>query len=247
MIFPRPILALHQLELSSHCDLRCVYCPNAHLQRPKLFMSQAHFERALVLAKRFVDAGTQLELNLAGIGESTLHPDFPAMALRARAVLGPLPVLTLATNGLNIANDDERSTRILDALQAAGVRTFVSLHRPERAGIAVDKLRSRPSIAAGYPTLLAGVSADPSVNSDDWAGQVDWHRSHHSRMVCQFLNEGKAMVLADGRVTTCCLDASGAGVIGHVDDDLPGGVGLRSSWEQEPWSLCKTCQYVVPD
>ena len=45
----------------------------------------------------------------------------------------------------------------------------VKLHRPEKAGPAVEAYRK---IGA-----LDGVSADPSINAYDWAGQVEWFNS----------------------------------------------------------------------
>jgi hypothetical protein len=55
-----------------------------------------------------------------------------------------------------------------------------------------------------------------------------------------YLRDGAAVVMADGRVTTCCLDASGGGAIGHVDDQ-PGTLKTK------PWSLCGPCHMTVPD
>lgn len=212
-------------------------------------MTAEHFSMAVQLARRFYLEETQFELNLAGIGESTLHPLFPSFIRLARHEL-PAAKLVFATNGVDLAElhpvvqarKEGVSARqalmgqVMDALVWAKslgpVEVFVSLHRPERAGLAVDVLAN-----AG---VFGGVSADPSVNADDWAGQVKWKRTHQQRMQCQFLRDGKVMVLADGRVTTCCLDASGVGVIGHVEQPV-------EQWKpQKPFSLCKTCQYEVP-
>jgi len=108
----------------------------------------------------------------------------------------------------------------------------VSLHRPEKAGPAVEALKR-----AG---IFAGVSSDPSLAAIDWAGQVQWHTSHRPGMECGWVTTGRAFVMADGRVATCCLDGQGEdGVIGTLDDDL---TALRL----KPYSLCATCSYKIP-
>src|SRR3990167_4554438 len=92
---------IHQIEITSHCNLRCVYCPSPNLGRPKVHMDRPTFERSLAWAKALHDRSPgQPELNLAGIGESTLHPFFQEYIERARAVMGWDIEFVLATNGL---------------------------------------------------------------------------------------------------------------------------------------------------
>lgn len=221
--FPRRVRALHQIEISSRCSLACSYCPSRDIVKGKYKNRSAQdmprhiFFRTLEWVSQFVQEGTQHELNLAGIGESTLHPDFGEFVVFARRAVGPNVALTLATNGL-IA--DETLTRVF---KAHNVRVWVSLHKPERAKTAVELYRN-----AG---VLHGVSIDPSVNSNSWAGQVDWPDTG-ARLPCQWLRQGKAFVFSDGRISTCCLDASGCGVIGHVDDEIVTGVWTK------PYDLC---------
>lgn len=214
---------IHQVEMTSHCNLRCRYCPSPHLGRPKLHMSEAHFLRALHWAAHFQRQGTQGELNLAGIGESTMHPEFVRFVHLAREALGPQQVLLFATNGLLMTDDLAR------AIAPARPRVWVSLHRPEKAGPAVEALKR-----AG---LLVGVSGDPSLSAINWAGQVDWFVSAPKRE-CAWVKGGWAFVLADGRVSRCCLDATGEGVFAHVDDDL-------TKYGTAPYRLCRTCDQDV--
>lgn len=221
MDLPRRVMAIHQIELTSRCNLRCTYCPSPTLQRPKLDMTMAHFEAALRWVNLFVREGSQKELNLAGIGESTLHPDFIAMLKIARTVVGPDVRLVLATNGL-IATEE-----LARAFAETNTRVWVSLHRPEKAGLAVALYRRHG--------VLEGASSDPSVNGNDWAGQVDWISSGN-RIPCQWIRDGKVMVMADGRVTACCLDASGCGVVGHIMDPIPPDL-----FKTHPYSLCGAC------
>jgi len=214
---------IHQIEMTSHCNLRCKYCPSPHLGREKLHMSEATFLRSLQWAKYFKTRGTQGEINLAGIGESTMHPEFVRFLHLARETLGFEQRLLFATNGLLM---DDAMAR---AIAPAKPDVWVSLHRPERAGPAVEALKR--------VGLLVGISGDPSLSAINWAGQVDWFVSSPSRE-CQWVKGGWAFVLADGRVSRCCLDATGEGVFAHVNDDL-------SQHETSPWVLCHTCDQDV--
>lgn len=225
MNFPRSVRALHQIEISSRCNLRCVYCPSPSIvagkypNRPALDMTTEIFERSLEWVKFYVRQRTQDELNLAGIGESTLHPEFSRFVRLAREAVGDSVKVIFATNG--IIHDEE----LVRSIAPYNPHVVVSLHRPEKAALAVQMYRKYG--------LLKGVSADPSTGANDWAGQVNWISSGDT-LRCQWLQDGKAMAMADGRITTCCLDAQGLGVVGHVNDPL-------GSVQTKPYDLCRKC------
>lgn len=218
------IRKLHQIEITSRCNLACKYCPSPKLGRPKVDMTEEHWQASLRWAAHFVGYG-QAELNLCGIGESTLHDRFEQWMYEARAAVGDRCRLVLTTNG--VWGDMEPKVR---ALRLNRVDTFVSLHRPERAARVVNALRE-----AG---VLAGVSMDPATASINWAGQVDWPVTVPVERQCMWVREGRVMVMADGRVTRCCMDASGVGVIGSIEDDL-------TKMETSPYILCRTCDQDV--
>ena len=164
------------------------------------------------------------ELSLTGIGEALLHPLFPDMLAMARDALGPHAPLVFSTNGILLT--DQYAERIAPYQPLV----YVSLHRPEKAGHAIE--------AAKRHGILAGYNPSPATSAMDWAGQVDWFVSHDPAP-CEFLRSGWGVVLVDGRITTCCLDASALGVVGHVDDEI-GSANIK------PFSLCSTCSYTVP-
>lgn len=227
---PRPVTALHQIEMTSHCSLRCPYCPSKDIvsgkyeNRPALDMTLEHFEACIEHVAYFVHSRrSQDELNLAGIGESMMLPHFVEWTERARRAL-PKTRLLLATNGLHLTEE------IAVELKRLKVELWISLHRPEKAGQAVAIARKHD--------ILSGVSVDPSINSDDWAGQVQWMQGYHKPIACEWIRSGWAMAMADGRVTTCCLDAQGLGVVGHVLDE-PG------KWHVKPYKLCGSCQQEI--
>ena len=215
---------VHQIEMTSQCNLRCRYCPHPHMGRPKEHMTAEVYARSLYWARHFVERNGPAELNLAGIGESTMHPEFVRNVFLAREAVGEASQLILATNGLLMTPE------LAKAIAPSRIRVWVSLHRPEKAGPAVNALR-----VAG---ILAGISADPSVASIDWAGQVPWAVSVQKGRPCPWVTGGWVTVLSDGRVSRCCIDAEGVGVIGHVDGDME---QMRTS----PYVLCTTCDQDV--
>jgi hypothetical protein len=236
--YPRPITSIHQIELSSHCNLRCVYCPSKDLDKPrdqggfgreKLHMSIAHFRRALEWAVYFEQRGTQGELALTGIGEAIMHPHFVSFLAAAREAL-PDNLITFSTNGLLLT--DELCARIAPF----NPRVYVSLHRPEKAKPAIDAARKHG--------LLADTNAAFATDAFDWAGTLDWSVSiPEDAVTCEYLRTGWSVVLADGRITTCCLDAAGDGVVGHVDDEL-GSLAI-GPWGDES-AGCRACHMVTP-
>lgn len=219
-----PIRAIHQIEMTSQCNLRCRYCTHPKMPRPKIDMTDEIYRKALDWVKFFQQRRPHPELNLAGIGESTLHPEFVRNVFWAREAVGPYVNLVLATNGLLMTDELAR------AIAPAKPSVWVSLHRPERAGPAVEALKR-----AG---IFCGTSSDPSLAAVDWAGQVKWHVSAPKNMPCPWMAHSMVIVLSDGRVSRCCFDSDGSGVIATIDDDL-------SKFATSPFKLCATCHLSV--
>jgi hypothetical protein len=187
-------------------------------------MTDELYRKALAWVRVFKERGQQHEVNLAGIGESTLHPDFVRYVHLAREAVGNDFDLVFATNGLLMTDELAR------AIAPARPHVYVSLHRPEKAGPAVEVLKKYG--------LIAGVSADPALASTNWAGQVDYHVSVQKGRPCSWVKGGKAFMFADGRLSRCAFDASGVGVFGHIDDKV-------DELETSPYVLCRTCDQNV--
>lgn len=219
------VCSIHQIEMTSRCNLRCKYCVHPTMLRSKEHMSDVTWRAALAWVKIFVDTGTQgKELNLCGIGESTLHPMFGEWCLEARAAIGNERDLVLATNGVGVT--DEHAL----AMQYARMKVWVSLHRPEKGGPTVNLLKRYG--------VLAGVSVDPALSGVDWARQVKWEVTA-PRGVCPWLREGKVMIGSQGDVLTCSFDGDGVGKLGSVWEDV-------AAMESAPYALCPGCHQDVP-
>lgn len=242
--YPRRIASIHQVEISSRCNLKCVYCPSRHLDKPldvggsgreKIDITAEHFARALEWAVQFEAEGTQGELALTGVGEALLHPQFVEFVRLAREAL-PSNLITFSTNGILLTDE------LCEQLAPYRPAIFVSTHRPEKAGPAINVARRWG--------LLAGTNTSFATEAFDWAGGVDWEvQIPQDKVTCEFLRVGWAVVLADGRITTCCLDATGGGSVGHITDEI-GSLAIG------PWGApgpngrpvgCEQCHMRVPE
>lgn len=223
-MYSRPVTEIHQIEITTRCNLACRYCPHPKMKREKTDMTDDIFDRSLDHAEYYYRRGTQKELSITGIGESTLHPNLIPFLERARQRLPNLNIL-FSTNGLPSFTEE-----IAIACQKFSIGVYISLHRPDVAGRTVDLCKKYG--------IIRGVNSAAATNPFDWAGQVDWHVSAPSS-ICAYLQRGWAAVLQDGDVTTCCLDAEKKGIIGHVRD-ATGNFFVR------PYSLCNACHEKVP-
>lgn len=181
------------------------------------------FIRTLQWAKHYQDMGTQGEISLTGIGESFMHPNIVDMIAMTREAL-PFNEIVIATNGILLNNE------ICEKISKYKPKIYVSLHRPEMAGPAINAARK-----AG---LWVDVNASFVTDSLNWAGKVDWYVSAKN-ILCDFLLRGWAVVMMDGRITTCCLDSTGEGMIGNINDEI----GMA---QMIPYSLCSECHMQVP-
>lgn len=224
--YPRPLTSVHQIEVTSHCNLRCRYCPSPKLEQhrgqAKQHMTIDTFAKALDWCRHFEAQGTQGELSLTGIGETLLHPEWRELVAMAREAL-PGNFINFSTNGLLL---DDEACAYLASLK---VGVFVSLHRPEKAGPALN--------AARRHGILVDVNASAATSAFDWAGQVDWEVTARPDP-CEWLRSGWCNVLVDGRVTRCCLDAAGSGVFATLDDDPADQV-------TSPFGLCQSCHMQI--
>lgn len=222
----RPITEVHELELSSRCNLRCRYCPHPKLEREKGDMTMDVFMKAMDHVAYYCEQGTQGELALTGIGEAFLHPNFVEMVKLARRTLGPDRKMTLSTNGILVTD------AIAQVMREYRVEVYVSLHRPEKAGPAIEVLK-RHGVYVGHNSGFA-------TQAMDWAGQLDWYVSAPTTNYCQYLVRGWGVIRQDGMLDACCMDAHSKFPLGSVSDK-PG------SWMTYILPLCATCNLRTPE
>jgi hypothetical protein len=194
------------------------------MKRTKQHMEREIYIKALRLAQYCYQVHGQRELNLCGIGESTMHPEFDEFVRLAREMM-PDVRLVIASNGVKVTEEH------IKTCARYGLDYYVSLHRPEVAGPVIEMAKKHG--------VLRGVSADPSIAAMNWAGQVDWHVSAQQDTPCPWLKDQMVMVTAEGDLVSCCLDGDGLSKLGTVDSDI-------NQLNVKPYSLCKHCTHSVP-
>lgn len=212
------IRQISQVELTSRCNLRCKYCPHPSMRREKADMPEAVFARVLYWLREF----RQASVHLHHFGESTLHPRFLEYVDRISDVV---PDVRLSSNGVGVTPE------LVRGMKRAGLtRLSLSVHRPEVVRIVAgwcDDLGMAWDYAAGA-----------IIGTHNWAGQVEGRNT--VSYPCHFLEDDKCVVLADGRLVACCIDAEGESARGSVFDDL-------REIAFAPFRLCASCHHVVPE
>lgn len=223
------ITTINTIELSSICDNTCEYCPATDQVRYRQvgFMAWATFKKAIDAVLYFARVrGSQLELNLFGIGEPTLHPDIVAMVEYARQHLPFKQNMHLNTNG------NTMTVKLATDLKRAGISEIdVTGHNPRKAA---ECIRIFKEVGIG-----GRLSVDFITQPNNWAGQVDWLEPDYF-YPCPWLHRGQVMIMSNGDVTRCCIDARATGVIAHVDN---------IDWNTatvSPFKLCESCHQLVP-
>lgn len=221
------VTTINTIETSSICDNKCQYCPakDQHRFRGVGFMDMDTFAAALHWVRIFADRGTQRELNLFGVGEPTLNPNIVEMVKLARIALPDHLPVHLNTNGNTFT--EELAWKLKDA----GVSEIdITAHDPRAT---VKTMRTLKKLG-----IKSQVSFDFVTQPNNWAGQVDWFDPDYA-YPCPWLHKGQVMVMSDGRVTRCCIDAFGKGIVGHVMFNL-------DLIDLTPFALCEDCHQTVP-
>jgi hypothetical protein len=187
-------------------------------------MSFATFEKSIELLIHC----NQRTAFLHNFGEPLLHPDLNGFVAHctSRSV-----VASFFTNGTLLTGE------VLDGLARAGLRFLcVSQHTRDE----LDRVR-RLLRANRSPIEVRDTFTPVRGRLHSWAGQTRSNSSPASSNPddgpCLFQREDAAVVLWDGRVNVCCIDAEGAGVQGTVDDYL----GDPASYRFRPIALCAGC------
>jgi len=99
-LLARPLRQV-RLELTTRCNLRCVYCPVSLPDYRGMDLPQAHFDAVLAV---IAEAPTDAEVLINGHGETTFHPDWVSLAAR---LLEQGRRLSIITNLARLLTDAE--------------------------------------------------------------------------------------------------------------------------------------------
>lgn len=238
-----------QIETTTACNARCVFCPYPGLKRWKTNMNRDLFERIIRDAETHAeDYG---EVCLQGLGEPLLDPHILERIRFVRATFGSGVGISIYTNGSrltpNIARElfEAGMTYLVISLNAA-----TSEQRAATMGLSdwEQVTRTAETVRLRWPSQvqIRGIEARDLMDARDerdfrvrwgrnavlvregnWAGRDRGFRGAPHREPC-----GRAlrqvMVLVDGRVSLCCFDAEGEVIVGDLRTQR-----LRDIWRGE--------------
>jgi radical SAM protein with 4Fe4S-binding SPASM domain len=238
------------LELSNHCNLRCVMCPVPDLKRKRGFMGEPVFHKTvehLLTESGFIFLPQ-------GFGESLLHPRW-AQFIHLAGAMGIQPI-TVLTNGMLLSG--ERTTAVLEnvdivviTLDGSDAKTYESVRVNgsfERVtGNIHNLLQSRgnsetphcviriirmqdtesgiEAFRASWEKVIGKGDLIQVSECIDWAGSVKYrgvikNRRLTERQPCRMLWKNLT-VYHDGRVSPCCYDAEGELIVGDILNQSP--------------------------
>ena len=224
------VTTINSIEITSICNNKCAYCPakDQHKYREVGHMELKTFETALEAVLMFSRHGTQRELNLFGVGEPTLHPQLLEFVKLARKVLPFKQIIHLNTNGRTMTKD------LAYKLKQAGMTSMdVTVHDGyHREAAKTIRIFSELSISFR-------VSIDPVIMPNNWAGQVEWFPPKYESP-CPWIGRGQVMIMSNGDITRCCIDAFATGVMGNILRDNIQLMDVTS------FALCSKCHHTTP-
>jgi len=224
---------IHKIETSSHCNLKCPYCPHSKgLIYGNGHMSKETFDRVIYWTKILNPIGQPDDEKfvwLHGIGEPLLNPNIFGFIKQ----LSKIVRVGFSTNGLLLTQD------IVKELNYAGLSHLtISQHDPE-ATTKVLQMLKEVDIPQRFTLDIQ------STFNDDWAGQInkiDVPNKNKTFFQCAHIEKGGVHILWNGNIVNCCVDAQSFPILGSVYDDEIRNIDI------EIIPLCENCRsgkYVV--
>jgi radical SAM family protein len=215
---------IYQVELTSHCNMKCSYCPHPVMKRKQGVMSA----EVLGACIRRVQRQGAYCLVLHHFGDPLLHPELRSRLLQV-ADAG-LPIL-FSTNALLL---DEHWDML--AAMTATVYIKISVHqwarRPESEYFEALKTWRVRAKGTNIRIADAGNFDQGKYYFHNWTDGTDepWDASS-----CLFIRHNLGVVLWNGDIATCCADHEGETArLNILDPNCDDRVA-------ELWSACVTC------
>ena len=236
------------VELTNACNLRCTFCPNKDMERPRGFMVDT-FYRGLI--DQCVSLGVK-DLCLSGTGEPMLHGQLSEFIGYAKT--RGIETVALITNGTLMSRDVSRELvrvgvdLVRVSIDAATVELYRELKPPGELSAVLSNAdglrcergnRNKPTIVAKF-MVEAGNKGELAKFKRDWEPLVDkllitfphnWGGHVNVKASEQLRGNSPCampfrhlVVLWDGRVPLCCLDGEGEMVLGNLRKSTLGEV-----------------------
>jgi len=233
------------LELTNHCNLRCVMCPSPSLKRSRGYMEEAVFKKTVADISR--EKGFLFLPQ--GFGESLLHKKyFDLVDFASRFEIRPIVVLSNGmlldeTNAHRLLNRVDviivtidgvtpktyKSIRVGGSLKTVtrNIQRFLEIRGPNgkpRLVLRIIRMRDTEGEIAAFKDFWSSRISKKDIiqvaEYNDWAGQVTYRgaaetQTNRKRHPCRMLWKNLS-IYHDGQVSPCCYDAEGELIVGNV-------------------------------
>lgn len=251
-----------QIEITNHCNNRCIYCPHKNMKREKGFMSFENFEFILKECKRYGVKEVYSMLN----GEPTIHPDFIKMSKLIKQYGFKYPVITnlgriknadlielshildsndCLTISLDTVNKEiyekirgsnyESVMENLKVLKSLKWKCHVSIQIIKTKFHTDEDIQNTRNFFKGTPF---GVGTGEILN---WGGAIESSVVNKRQMCSRLSND--ICIMVNGDIPLCCIDYEGVHNFGNIfKDSLDVIDSKRESFIKEfPKGLCINC------
>jgi cyclic pyranopterin phosphate synthase len=205
-----------EIETTTYCNRRCVYCPNSAfdrgLKRNKVMMPTELFRKIVE------DLGRNNYCNQFSphrYGEPLSDPRMPELLQMAREAM-PLAWIKLYTNG------DFLSPALFHAIDPYVDAYTITQHGPRASKLLKQTLEE---IGFPHPKISYGTAAGILRNASNRGGLIEVE--HVQRKACGIVMT-QLSINAHGDVALCCEDYLGERVFGNMADQT-----VEDVWTQE--------------
>lgn len=242
------------LELTNHCNLRCVMCPVPGLRRKRGFMDETVFRK--ITGDISKESGFLLLPQ--GFGELLLHKKwFQLLAYASNREIQPVIVLTngmflneenilglLKTVDTIVVTIDGVTAKTYESIRVKGSLEIVTMNIErflemrgyhERPYLVLRIIRMEETegeierFRASWSKKIGKGDIIQIADCIDWAGNIAYRDIHEIqtrkvRHPCRMLWKNLS-VYYNGQVSPCCYDAEGELIVGNVISH-----GLKEIW-----------------
>lgn len=256
-----PIVPLISLELTNHCNLRCPYCGNRNMTRPRGYMEWGLLEKIVADCRQ---GGHQIQ-GLHGAGEPLLYPRLEeairlvkdnttgALAIFTNGVLltpdKAQKLLSAGVDAINVSLDSldpkvYAATRGADLAKVVeNIRNLIRL-APSTVLIYIDLMNSKVQELSEREIRLFHETFGTRDNVVLWrvensffpVADFDYRITPERKTSC-CLPASIFSIAWDGRVWLCCLDQDVQHSLGNLDQESIAGVWLDQKNQEALYKL----------
>lgn len=245
------------IELTSHCNLQCIMCPNKKLEKKdKGYMDFALYRKIIDEAASFA-----FDVNLAHRGESLLYPDIIkairyskernlftrlhtngsllTAELASSIIDSGLDRLSFSFDGytkenyekIRIKGDFDKT--IENIIRLLGMKKSLKRKKPQVAIEVIDftpeETKKDARAKKEFLSRFKDLPLDELVVKElhNWAGETSPEKSSSVRTICTF-PWNALIIFWDGSVLPCSQDFFGSYILGNVKHS-----SLREIWNNE--------------